>query len=104
MVGAVGVCSFCIVITCELVLVPHSVVQVAVQLPDSDTWMLDPVEPLLHVIVPPVQPVAVKVAFSPSQHTVLSVLITGTGGVGLVTIIIVFELPDVPQLVVHVAV
>ena len=30
MVGAVGVCSFCIVITCELALVPHSVVQVAV--------------------------------------------------------------------------
>ena len=28
--GAVGVCSFCIVIPCELALVPHSVVQVAV--------------------------------------------------------------------------
>jgi hypothetical protein len=66
--------------------------------------MLAPVEPLLQVIVPPVQPTAVKVAFSPSQHTVLSVLITGTGGVGFVPIIIVFELPEVPQLVVHVAV
>jgi len=66
--------------------------------------MLDPVEPLLQVIVPPVQPVAVKVAFSPSQHIVLSVLITGTGGAGFVPIIIVFEVPDVPQLVVQVAV
>jgi hypothetical protein len=30
MVGAVGVCSFCIVITSELALVPHSVVHFAV--------------------------------------------------------------------------
>jgi hypothetical protein len=45
--------------------------------------MLEPVEPLLQVIVPPVQPTAVKVAFSPSQHTVFSVLITGAGGNGL---------------------
>jgi hypothetical protein len=29
MVGAVGVCSFCIVITCELELTPHSVVHFA---------------------------------------------------------------------------
>jgi hypothetical protein len=66
--------------------------------------MLAPVEPLLQVIVPPVQPTAVKVAFSPSQHIVLSVVITGATGAGFVPIIIVFELPDVPQLVVHVAV
>jgi hypothetical protein len=66
--------------------------------------MLAPVMPVLQVIVPPVQPTAVKVAFSPSQHTTLSVLITGTGGIGFVPIIIVFEFPDVPQLVVHVAV
>lgn len=65
--------------------------------------MLEPVTPVLHVIVP-LHPVAVKVAFSPSQHTVLSVLMTGTVGNGLVPIIIVLELPDVPQLVVHVAV
>jgi hypothetical protein len=73
-------------------------------LPDSDTWIIEPLEPLLQVIVPPLQPVAVKVAFSPSQHTVLSVLITGTGGAGLVPIVIVLELPEVPQLVVQVAV
>jgi hypothetical protein len=66
--------------------------------------MLEPVEPLLQVIVPPVQPTAVKVAFSPSQHTVFSVLITGVDGPGLVPIVIVFEFPDVPQLVVQVAV
>ena len=38
------------------------------------------------------------------QITVLFVEITGATGDGLVPIVIVFELPDVPQLVVHVAV
>ncbi len=62
-----------------------------------------PVDPLLQLIVP-LQPVAVNVAFSPSQQIVLSVLIVGTVGVVLVPIVITFELPDVPQLVVQVAV
>ena len=61
------------------------------------------VDPLLHNMLP-LQPVAVKVAFSPSQHTVLSVVTIGLVGVFFGSILIVFELADVPQLVVHVAV
>ncbi len=90
-------------ILCELALVPHSVVQVAVYVPDSDTWIVVPVAVVLQVTVP-LHPFAVKVAFSPSQHTVLSVVTTGTLGAVLVPMVIVFELPEVPQLVVHVAV
>lgn len=101
--GADGVCSFCIVMPCELALVPHSVVQVAVYVPDSDTWMVVPVAVVLQVTVP-LHPLAVKVAFSPSQHTVLSVVTTGTAGAVFVPMVIVFELPEVPQLVVQVAV
>ena len=66
--------------------------------------MLAPVMPVLQVIVPPVQPTAVKVAFSPSQHIVLSTDIIGIVGCGLLPITMVLEAPDVPQLVVHVAV
>ena len=58
---------------------------------------------VLHVIVPS-QPVAVNVAFSPSQHTVLSVLITGADGGLPVLIVTVLLLPEVPQLLLHVAV
>ena len=62
-----------------------------------------PVAPLLQFTVP-LQPVAVKVTFCPSQHTVLLVLMFGTVGTNLFVMVIVFELTDVPQLVVHVAV
>jgi hypothetical protein len=65
--------------------------------------MLVPVAVVLHVTVP-LHPVAVKVAFSPSQHTVLSVAKTGIAGCGLLAITIVFEAPEVPQLVVQVTV
>ena len=54
--------------------------------------------------MPSAQPVAVKLALSVPQITVLFAEITGATGDGLVPIVIVFELPDVPQLVVHVAV
>jgi hypothetical protein len=91
------------VIPCELSLVPHSAVHFAVYVPDSDTCIVRPLDPLLQLTVP-LQPEAVKVAFSPSQQIVLSVLIVGIVGVVFVPIIIVFELPEVPQLVVQVAV
>ncbi|KPM46555.1 hypothetical protein AFM12_19355 [Jiulongibacter sediminis] len=65
--------------------------------------MLAPVAPVLQVIVP-LQPVAVNVAFSPSQHTVLSVLIDGEDGGLPVFIVIVLLTPDVPQLLLQVAV
>jgi hypothetical protein len=91
------------VIPCELSLVPHSAVHFAVYVPDSDTCIVRPLDPLLQLTVP-LQPEAVKVAFSPSQQIVLSVLMVGIVGVVFVPIIIVFELPEVPQLVVQVAV
>ena len=57
-----------------------------------------------HVIVPPAQPVAVKVALSVPQTSVLLVAITGAAEVVPVPIVIVFEATEVPQVVVHVAV
>ena len=56
------------------------------------------------MITPSAQPNAVKVAFSTPHTTVLFVDITGANGPGLVPIVIGFEFPEVPQLVVHVAV
>ena len=57
-----------------------------------------------HVMVPPAQPVAVNVALSVPQTSVLLAAITGA--VGAVTKVMITELdaPDVPQLVVQVAV
>ena len=55
-------------------------------MPDVLTSMLLVVAPVLHVKLP-VQPVAVKVAFSPSQHKVLLAVITGAGGVVPVVIV-----------------
>ena len=57
-----------------------------------------------HVMVPPAQPVAVKVAFSLPHKVVLFVDSTGALGEGLAVIVMLFELPEVPQLVVQVAV
>ena len=63
-----------------------------------------PVPPPDHVIVPPTHPVAVNIAFSFPQTSVLLAEILG--GVGAVVIIIVteLELDDVPHEVVQVAV
>jgi hypothetical protein len=63
-----------------------------------------PVAPVLHDIVPPTQPVAVKVASSPSQQIVRSVLIEGFVGAGNKSTFTELEASDVPQIVVHVAV
>jgi hypothetical protein len=62
-----------------------------------------PVAPVLHVTVP-LQPVALNVAFSPSQQTVLSVVTTGAVGNGSLPITIGNEAADVPQALVQVAV
>ena len=66
--------------------------------------MVDPVPPADHVIVPSVQPVAVSIAFSVPQIVVLFALIVGAAGDAFVPIVIELLAPDVPQLVVHVAV
>jgi hypothetical protein len=63
-----------------------------------------PVAPVLHDIVPPMQPVAVKVASSPSQQIVRSVVIEGFVGAGNKSTFTELEASDVPQIVVHVAV
>ena len=57
-----------------------------------------------HVIVPPVHPEAVNIAFSVPQTTVLLAVILGGLGIAPVEIVTEFEFPDVPQEVVHVAV
>ena len=58
---------------------------------------------MLHVTVP-LQPVAFNVAFSPSQHTVLSVVTNGAVGNGSLIIVTDTDTGDVPHAVVHVAV
>jgi hypothetical protein len=98
--GAAGFESFCIEIPDDDTLVPQSVVQVALYVPDSPTSKVVPVAPVLHVTVP-VQPVAVNVAFSPSQHTVLFVVTVGAPGNGLTVIVIVADDNDNPHSVWH---
>ena len=73
-------------------------------MPTPTSFVVPVPKPDDQVIVPSAQPDAVKVAFSTPQITALLVEITGATGDGLVPIVIVFEFPDVPQLVVHVAV
>jgi hypothetical protein len=83
--------------------VPHVVVQVAVYVP-AVTSLVEPVPPTDHVIVPPSQPVAVNIAFSVPHIVVLLADITGADGVAPVLIVTLFELPEVPHVVVQVAV
>jgi hypothetical protein len=51
----------------------------------------------------PLQPVAVKVAVSLAQMLVLLVATVGAVGVVPVVIVITFEVPLVPQLLIHTA-
>lgn len=60
------------------------------------------VSKVLHFTVP-LQFVAVKVAFSPSQHTVLLNVITGLVGNGLLVIVTTFDTNEVPHEVLQVA-
>jgi hypothetical protein len=62
-----------------------------------------PVEPLLHVTVPPAQPVADKVAVSLLHKVDLLVAIVGAVGALPAFIVIVFDELLVPQPFTHVA-
>ena len=64
--------------------------------------MLEVVAPVLHVKVP-VQPLALNVAFSPSQHTVLLLLMIGAVGVLPVVIVITLLLALSPHSVIQIA-
>jgi hypothetical protein len=57
-----------------------------------------------HVMVPPVQPDAVKIAFSVPQSDDLSDTIDGAVGVEPLPMVIELDAPEVPQVVAHVAV
>jgi hypothetical protein len=104
MVGAVASGILVIFIALEATLTPHDVEQVAVIACVVDTWILKPVAPVDHVMVPPAQPAAVIVATWPSQHSVLSADNVGILGAAFVPITTGAEAADVPQSVVHVAV
>jgi hypothetical protein len=83
--------------------VPHTVEQVAVYAPDSDTLIDVPVEPFDHRILP-LQLSAVMVATAPSQHNSLSVVIRGTVGAGLCFTSKLDDAAEVPHELVHVTV
>ncbi|MCP9769349.1 hypothetical protein EGI22_15680, partial [Lacihabitans sp. LS3-19] len=94
--GAIGAGLLPIVFVFELTEVPHDVVQVAVYVPAPTSFDV-PTPPPDHVIVPPVQPVAVNVAFSVPQTSVLFDAITGAAGAAPVFIVIVFDTGEVPH-------
>jgi hypothetical protein len=102
--GADGAGPFVIVTEFEADDVPHELTHVAVYVPMPTSFVAPVPNVPDQVIVPSAQPVAVNVAFSVPQTIVLFVDTTGATGAGLAPIVIVFELPEVPQLVVHVAV
>ncbi len=72
-------------------------------MPDALTSIVLPVAPVLHVKLP-LQPLAVNVAFSPSQHTVLFEVITGAVGVVPVVMVNTLLTPLSPHALLHVAV
>ena len=63
----------------------------------APTSFVSPVPPADHVIVPPVHPVAVSVAFSVPHTSVLFEDMLGATGDGPFSITILFEFPDFPQ-------
>ena len=65
--------------------------------------MLLPLTPVLHTKLP-LHPLAVNVAFSPSQQIVLLAEITGAVGVVPVVMLTTLLAPLSPQLLLHVAV
>jgi hypothetical protein len=96
MLGDAGTDILVIFIALEATLTPHEVEHVAVIAWVVDTWILKPVAPVDHVIVPPTQPVAVMVATWPSQHSVLSAFNSGAAVNGNLPIVIV-DAGDVPH-------
>ena len=102
-VGVVGLTPVLMMIEFEALLVPQTVVQLAVYVPEALTSMLLPLTPVLHTKLP-VQPVAVNVAFSPSQQIVLFDEITGAVGVVPVMMVTTLLAELSPHTLLHVAV
>jgi len=100
--GVVGLTPVLMTIELEALLVPQTVVQLAVYVPELLTSMTLPVAPVLHVKLP-LQPLAVNVAFSPSQHTVLFDEITGAVGVVPVVMVTILLAELSPHTLLHVA-
>ena len=101
--GVVGLTPVRITIEFDATLLPQTLLHVAVYVPEVLTSIVLPVPPVLHANVP-VQPLAVKVAFSPSQHTVLFAVITGDAGGVFLLIVTGVLLLLVPQMFVQVTV
>ena len=101
--GAFGVVPVVIVTTFDAPLVPQLLPHVAEYVPAAVTVILVPVALVLQVTVP-AQPVAVNVAVSLLHRLVLLLAIVGAFGVVPVVIVITFDAPLVPQLLLQVAV
>lgn len=100
--GAEGLFPFWIVTLPLEILVPQSVVQVAVYAPLWFTIIVEPVEPLLQRILP-AQPSAVNVAVCASQMIGEEVFTTGGFGLSPIVIITSFDLGLIPQIFSQVA-
>lgn len=86
--GADGLSPFLISITFDALLTPHRFSHVALYVPATLATNVLPVAPVLHLIVPFVQPLAVKLAVSLPQIVSLFVEIVGVLGFVLVLIMI----------------
>ncbi|CAH0998061.1 hypothetical protein EMA8858_04196 [Emticicia aquatica] len=102
--GVVGLTPTLIIIAFDELLLPQLLLHVAVYVPDVVTSNTLPLPPDTFQLKRPTHPLAVNLAFSPSQHIVLSDTTIGADGVLPVVITIGFELPLSPQLFVQVAV
>ena len=101
--GVVGVDPVLMMMLFDALLVPQLFEHVTVYVPEVLTCIVLPAPPTFHVKLP-LHPLAVKVAFSPSQHKVLFELSTGAVGVVPVVITIGLLAPLSPQLLLQVAV
>ena len=99
--GGFGASPFLISITFDASLTPQRFSQVAEYVPATLTVSVFPVAPVLHLIVPVVQPVAVNNAVSFPQIVSFVVVIDGFVGFTPVRITIGSELSLVPQRFVH---
>ena len=86
----------------EATLVPQVLLHVALYVPATLTCMVLPLAPLLQLTLP-THPLAVNVAFAPSQQMVLSVDMVGAFGLLPVVITTGVEAPLAPQALLHVA-
>jgi hypothetical protein len=96
--GAVGAGPLLIVIEFEADEGPQELTHVAVYVPTPTSFDAPVPNPPDQVIVPSEQPVAVNVALSVPQITVLLAAITGATGAGRLVIVTVFEFGLLPQI------